>query len=124
MTDKTPAAVIIEWEPITEGIELFLRVPHWKGTVPYRMPMMSVRELRDDMEEAIMLGRGCEKVECFAHEVQQYDKVYIAGHVRMVSDVLASEGSAGPETVLQFGSHFTEVAVPSDDVLTVWRPVE
>lgn len=109
----------MEWDPIPEGVIVAFDVPV-AGSFSMQLPMTSVREFRDDMEEAYMLSRGNHKLEVMASHVLQYDKVYVAGNVLMVSDVLSdSQG-----TVLQFGDHQTEMLVPSDQQITVWRPVE
>lgn len=120
MTLNTPPKVEIGWEPVTEGVQLFLESGNPNNAFSGTLPMSSVMELRDDMEEALQLARRMEKVDCMASEVLQYDKVYIAGNVLMVSDVLSSREG----TTLQFGEGYTEVTMPSDQQITVYRGIE
>lgn len=119
LTKDTPPKVEIVWDAIPEGIILELSVPV-AGSFTAQMPMISVQELADDMEEAKMMARGCERLEVLAKDVQQYDKMYIAADVVSVSDVLLS----GEGTVLQFGDSYAELTVDSDRQMTVYRAIE
>lgn len=108
----------IGWESIPNGIHFSIG-PEFE----IDLNMIEVRELRDDMEEAYMLSRGTEKLELMASEVLQYDKIYVGNNVLMVSDVLARGGPKGEEAVLQFGDSYTELILPHDQQLTVWRAI-
>lgn len=119
MIESKPPKVKIVWDAIPEGILLELTVPT-SGSFAAQMPMASVQELAEDMEEAKMMSRGCERLEVLAKDVQQYDKIYIAANVVSVSDVLL--GTHG--TVLAFGdSMVTELLIDPDVKVTVYRAI-
>lgn len=119
MTDTTIPAVAVSWEPIAEGIILQLDVPV-AGSFSAQMPMMSVRELRDDMIEANFLSRGFEKVECLANEVQHMDKVIFGDFELTIINVLADR----THIILQTATDEYEVRLPFDEMVTVWRAIE
>jgi hypothetical protein len=106
--------VQMEWEPVAEGIVLQI------GAHTTEMPMTSVIELRDDMEEANMLSRGYSKIDEWAEDVLQYDKMVVCSMILTVSSVL--EGRDG--TVIQFSECPGELTLPPDQQIVVWRAIE
>lgn len=110
----------IEWEVDPEGVLLTLGNQKYDPKGQYNLNLISVRELRDDMEEAAYLSRGLEKVDCFAMEVKEYDKVVIGGDLWHVTSTLESRDG----WVLQFSHDEMELILPLDHQLTVWRAVE
>ena len=118
--EKPYPVVNVEWEPTSQGVVLGV------GSHYSRLPLLSVRELRDDMEEASYLADGYEKVECEAQDIQPHDRIRLMGSTYTVLNLLS--GSL-KETVIQFEPHqWTEVpyeiTVDNDQMVTVWRPVE
>lgn len=123
VTDAPPLPLKVEWEPIAEGISLTLGYAsstkyEWLAT------MQSVRELRDDMEEASMLARGLEPMDIFVMEINDEDWLKILGDTYRVTSTLEQ----GDSWVIQFAlnSHTTttaELILPPDLQVTVWRPV-
>lgn len=105
----------IEWEPTSQGVTLT-----FYGDSEYKLNMISVRELRDDMTDASELSRGRERLDIMVSEVEPFDRIYVAGDVLAVSDVLASKDG----TVVQFGENYTEITMPSDKQITVYRSIE
>lgn len=133
MTKTSPQPVGIGWEPRTEGIELDLDGAeiefHDSTHVTLKMPMMSVRELRDDMEEASMLSRGLAKHELFAGEIQPNDWIVLMGDSYKVANILEAGHLGEVETIIQFALNThspvrSELTFPPDQLVTVWRPVE
>lgn len=118
MTKDTPPQPELEWEPIIEGIELCI------NQMRFSLPTTSVRELRDDMEEAAMLSRGLEKHELMADEVDKGDWIILMGDAYRVHSTLRGYDAWVIQFELNAHSRFTsEVLVPPDQQVTVWRPV-
>lgn len=131
MTDATPPRLYQGWEPITEGVDVTFE---WNGVETHLgLPMPDVRELRDDMEEADYLSRGCEKVECFVKDIQQHDRIKLMNDTYRVHDLLTSQevrfGRPVTVWVIQFelNAHDdtggSELTLPGDLLVTVWRPI-
>lgn len=114
MTKDTPPQIPVFWEAIPEGIEL------WFAGQTFRLPMMTVRELRDDMIEANFLARGLEKVECLPIEVRENDKMELLGVARTIKNILAERH----HIVLQTEADEFEVRLQADVMITVWREIQ
>lgn len=127
MTKDTPPTVEVSWEPITEGIRLYVGDSRYEHTQQsYDMPLTSVRELMYDMEEAVMLSRGYEKVA----DIEVYDVpdtwiVRVMGNdFRIASTfVEAHHGRGGAWYCLQ-DNEGRELVWPAEDLVTAYRPVE
>ena len=115
MTDKGIPLKGIGWEPTTEGVQLSIG-PDFE----VELNLIEVRELAADMQEAAMLSRRVERLDIMADDVEQHDKIYVAGNVLSVSDVQAGRDG----TVLQFGDAETELVIPDDQQITVYRSIE
>ncbi len=72
------------------------------------------------MEEAAYLSRGLEKVEVFAMEIKQYDKILLGGDLVTIDSTLEQQHG----WVLQCHPEEVEIVCPPDRMMTVWRQVE
>lgn len=111
--------VEIEWEPTAEGIYLALNK---KAT---NLPIISVTELRDDMNDAYMLSRGYERLECLTELIMPGNMISIGSNWYEVTDTL--EGSDG-NCIIQFTDHSfhdapMELSLPDGLQLTVYTEV-
>lgn len=113
----------ISWQPILDGVELFIGT-EWPG--PYHLAMTTVRELRDDMEEAAFNARGYDKVDCMVSEVDAGDLIVLGGNAYQIKNLLTDPDA----WVIEFDigswtdSGQPEMRLPGDLQVTVWRPVE
>jgi hypothetical protein len=78
------------------------------------------REIMHDMAEAVALSKGDEAVSCMAEEVRELDTLIVGGQRMIVTSTLSQSDG----WVLQFEGDYTEIVLPPDTQLTVWRTIE
>lgn len=118
MTKDTPPMIATEWEPITEGIKLYLKSRGMADV--YKLPMTTVRELRDDLEEALWLSRGYKKVECYWKDIMDDDRFTVVKYDFVVASVM--EELAGWWVAQSRDGE--EVRLYGDELVTIWRSIE
>lgn len=115
---------MIDWEPSTSGIKLWLENPDVEEAA-HEMPMTDVRELRDDMEEASFLSRGFEKVDLMAEELDRGYMVRVLGHDWEIRSLLRGrEGAILDLAPVEWHEGVFEVTLPLDLQVTAYRPVD
>lgn len=129
MTDQHIPPPRVEWEPKPEGIELNIKSVVTKNWYGFDLPITSVRELRDDMEEAAMLSRGYERLELDVEEIHEGDQIFVLGHAVVVHNLLSGKhyGDEQEWTVQFEMSSFSaipcEITLPGDQQVTIYRRV-
>jgi hypothetical protein len=131
MTENTPPKLELSWEPIQEGIAL------WVNFQPFKLNMNDVRELQTDMHDAMMLSSGYEKIEVFSQDIEIGDRFRVFGLTYTIDNVLVQHATlpakltqsehplrGEQEVVLQSNWRPGEFTVPYDELLEVYRRIE
>lgn len=124
MTAHTPPTLGVSWEPVVEGLKLYMGDPQY-GEV-FTLNMQDVRELMYDMEEALMLARGYTKhANIEVCDVPDTWIVRVMGNDFRVASTFVEAHSKyeGAWYCLQ-DSEGREIVWPATDLVTAYEPVE
>jgi hypothetical protein len=126
MTKHTPPGVKSEWEPTIEGVMLYLTERGLNlDPVSFELSLQDVIELWQDMEEARMLARGYEKVECEVHLVEDKWIIKVMGNDFRVANTFIELHSKHEGVWYCLQDHEgREIVWPATDLVTGYRPVE
>lgn len=124
MTKDTPPKITVEWEPITEGVQLSLMESLSAGRV-FNLNLMDVSELARDMEEARMLARGYELVEDTAISIEDKWIIKVMGNdFRVASTLIEARSKYDGVWVCLQDNEGREIVLPSEELVTAYRPIE
>jgi len=115
------------WEPSERGAKVSFG--NHRGTdkddIEFDLRSDHLREFREDLEEAAMLSRGLEKVECFFMEIDKDDWLVLMGDAYKVESTLEEQYGWTVQFKLNtYSPDHSEITFPPDQLVTVWRAVE
>ena len=123
MTKNTLPRLNPSWMPVSEGVDLMVE------NRSFKMPMSDVRELRDDMEEAVMLARGYDKLEDEVQNADAGDVFWLFGYYVQIRDTLLmgdlANGDEGLEVEFEAISHDLKgcVTLSKTTEVTLYRKI-